>query len=61
MHKVSTGKVRFLDSADIYFISCEVGCRLTQPSSIHLNSQPYHSDTHLFRLIPYDLYFKEIH
>ena len=40
-----------------YFISCEVD-RRTQPSSIHLNSQPYHhSDTRWFRLILYDLYF----
>ena len=28
--------------------------RRTQPSSIHLNSQPYHSDTRWFRLILYD-------
>ena len=33
-----------------YFISCEVG-RRTQPSSIQLNSQPYHSDTRWFRLM----------
>ena len=32
-----------------YFISCEVG-RRTQPSSIYLNSQPYHSYTRWFRL-----------
>ena len=31
--------------------------RRTQPSSIHLNSQPYHSDTRCFRLILYDPYF----
>ena len=31
--------------------------RRTQPSSIHLNSQPYHSDTRWFRLILYDPYF----
>ena len=37
-----------------YFISCEVA-RRTQPSSIHLNSQPYHSDTRWFRFILYDL------
>ena len=44
-----------------YFISCEVD-RHTQPSSIHLNSQPYHhSDTRWFRLILYDLYFSKIH
>ena len=29
--------------------------RRTQPSSIHLNSQPYHSDTRWFRLGLYDL------
>ena len=53
MHKVCTGKARFLDSSDIsfHFISWEVG-RRTQPSSIHLNSQPYHSDTRWFRLSP---------
>ena len=58
MLKVCTGKVRFLDSFDIlfYFISCEVD-RRTQPSSIHLNSQPYHSVTRWFRLILYDMYF----
>ena len=39
-----------------YFISCEVVSR-RQPSSIYLNSQPYHSDTRWFRLMPYDLYF----
>ena len=39
-----------------YFISREVD-RRTQPSSIYLNSQPYHSDTRWFRLILYDLYF----
>ena len=33
-----------------------MGCR-TQPSSIHLNSQPYHSDTRWLRLILYDPYF----
>ena len=38
-----------------YFISCEVGL-CTQPSSIHLNTQPYH-DSLCFRLILYDLYF----
>ena len=53
MHKGCTGKVRFLDPSDILFISCEVG-RRTQPSSIHLNSQPYHSDTRWRRLILYD-------
>ena len=56
VHKDCTGKVRFLDSSDIYFISCEVG-RRTQPSSIHLNSRPYHSNTRWFRLILYDPYF----
>ena len=44
------GKVRFRDSFDILFISCEVD-RRAQPSSIHLDSQPYHSDTRWFRLI----------
>ena len=36
------------------FISCEID-RRTQPSSIHLNYQPYHCDTRWFRLILYDL------
>ena len=58
MHKVSTGKVCFLDSSIFYFISCEVG-RRTQPSSIHLNSKSYHSDTRWFRRILYDLYLKK--
>ena len=39
-----------------YFISCELD-RRTQPCSIHLNSQPYHSDTRWHRLILYDPYF----
>ena len=33
-----------------------MGCR-TQSSSIHLNSQPYHSGTRWLRLILYDPYF----
>ena len=55
VHKGCTGKVCFLDSSDIlfHFISCKVGCR-TQPSFIHLNSQPYHSNTRWFTLILYD-------
>ena len=56
MQKVCTGKVRFLDSFDILFHSCEVG-RRTQPSSIRLNSQLYNSHTRWFRLILYDVYF----
>ena len=40
-----------------YFISCEVD-RRTQPSSIHLNSQPYHSVTRWFRLFPPHPFFK---
>ena len=56
MHKVCVGKVRFRDSSFFYFISRQVD-RRTQPSSIYLNSQPYHSDTRWFRLILYDLYF----
>ena len=56
MHKVCTGKARFLDSSDILFHFLRSG-RRTQPSSIHLNSQPYHSDTRWFRLSLYDLYF----
>ena len=40
------------------FISCEVG-RRTQPSSIHVNSQPYHSDTRWFTVILYDPYFRK--
>ena len=55
MHKVCTGKVRFRDWSDIYFISREVD-RRTQPSSIYLNYQQYHIDTRWFRLILYDLY-----
>ena len=39
-----------------YFISCEVD-RRAQPSSMQLNSQPYHSVLRWFRLILYDLYF----
>ena len=55
VHKGCTGKVCFLDSSDIlfHFISCKVG-RRTQPSFIHLNSQPYHSNTRWFTLILYD-------
>ena len=49
MHKVCTGKVRFRESSFFYFISRQVD-RRTQPSSIYLNSQPYHSDTRWFRL-----------
>ena len=52
MHKGCTGKVRFLDSWNILFISCEVD-RRTQPSSIQLDSQPYHSDTRWFRPVSY--------
>ena len=56
MHKVCTGQVRFLDSLDILFYFLRSG-RRTLPSSLYLNSQPYHSDTRWFRLILYDLYF----
>ena len=56
MHKGCTGKVCFLDSSDILFHFSQSG-RRTQPSSIHLNSQPYNSDTRWFRLILYDPYF----
>ena len=60
VHKGCTGKVCFLDSSDIlfHFISCKVG-RCTQPSFIHLNSQPYHSNTRWFTLILYDPCFKK--
>ena len=60
VHKGCTGKVCFLDSSDIlfHFISCKVG-RRTQPSFIHLNSQPYHSNTRWFTLILYDPCFKK--
>ena len=45
MHKGCTfGKSAFSTLLTFYFISCEVG-RRTEPSSIHLNSRPYHSDT----------------
>ena len=54
--KVVLEKSAFSTLLIFYFISCEVG-RRTQPSSIHLNSQPYHSDTRWFRLILSDLYF----
>ena len=44
-----------------YFISCEVG-RHTQPCSIHLNSQPYHSNARWFRRYPaWPVFFKKIH
>ena len=56
--KVVLEKSAFSTLLIFYFISCEVG-RRTQPSSIHLNSQPYHSDTRWFRLILYDPYFKK--
>ena len=51
--KVVLEKSAFSTLLIFYFISCEVG-RLTEPSSIHLNSQPYHSDTRWFRIILYD-------
>ena len=51
--KVVLEKSAFSTLLIFYFISCEVG-RRTLPSSIHLNSQPYHSDTRWFRLILYD-------
>ena len=54
--KIVLEKSAFSTLLIFYFISCEVG-RRTQPSSIHLNSQPYHCDTRWFRLILYDLYF----
>ena len=50
------GKSVFVTLLIFYFISCEVD-RRTQPSSIHLNSQPYRSNTRWFRLIFYDLSF----
>ena len=33
--------------------------RRKQPSSIHLNPQPYHSDTRWFTVILYDPYFRK--
>ena len=56
MHKVPyvLEKSAFSTFLIFYFISCEEG-RRTQPSSIHLNSQSYYSDTRWFSL--YDLYF----
>ena len=56
MNKVCTRKVRFLDSSDILFHFLRSGPPCTA-YSIHLKSQPYHSDTRWFRLILYDLYF----
>ena len=56
MNKVWTRKVRFLDSSDILFHFLRSGPPCTV-YSIHLKSQPYHSDTRWFRLILYDLYF----
>ena len=45
--KVVLEKSAFSTLLTFYFISFEVG-RRTQPSSIHLNSQPYHNDTRWF-------------
>ena len=45
--KVVLEKSAFSTLLTFYFISCEVR-RRTQPSSIHLNSQPYHNDTRWF-------------
>ena len=51
--KVVLEKSAFSTLLILYLTCCEVG-RRTQPSSIHLDSQPYHSDTRWFRLILYN-------
>ena len=56
IHMYVLDKSAFSTLPIFYFISGEVVSR-RQPSSIYLNSQPYHSDTRWFRLMPYDLYF----
>ena len=53
MHKVCTGKIRFLDSSDILFHFLRRGPPHTASFySPLVNSQPYHSDTRWFVIVP---------